>query len=528
VSLRKSQLLLLVLAAVLGIWVAGDGWLHWDESHYLYCGTYLSTAELVQGDVQPSGAPNNFNFGRILYILTVKALMAIAPVGLMGFVTIVAFNLAVLALGVFLIGRMLSMLLPDVQQTPVATALVALAPVGLYMAFKAMPDNQAVVAAIVASYATLRCAREGRPWWCVVAAAGLAVAMLTKSQGIFLYAGFWLAGLLVPIASIDRRRLAIFGLMSGALGLFTTGLILEALGVGVQRYVDAFSGALGGGFSPLFFVLYFATELGVLWTLLPVALFSPRRRELMFFGLWFAISTAPFVFVFYEQVEPRHIMVNLSAAAGLFALSLEVLCTRLRFWLRIRPSFGHLLSVVAVIALMGTNWLCLSLMPHESELWDLRTMLKELDNRYGAGEYTVLSPWALSEFYTIRVVWPAVDVRSVEVMVEDETPERPPSRALRDSHYQGRNIESVSELAHVRRPLVYLGKNLQYGARVFELLKIIAPQTGARLAAVFPPADQLYSAGSRWLWASSEVQLQPLESVGPYRALVVHLRSSEP
>jgi hypothetical protein len=528
VKFGKPWILPLLLAAVLGIWVAADGRLHWDEPHYLYCGTYLSVAELVQGDVQPTGAPNDFNFGRILYILTVKALMAVAPAGVAGFALVLAFNLAMLALGVFLIGRMLGMLLPDVRQAPLATALVSMTPVMLYMAFKAMPDNQALVAAIVASYALLRCVRGARLGWCVLAAAGLTVAMLTKSQGVFLFAGFWLAVLLAAPAHIDRRGVVIFGVLSGVLALLATAVILEILGIGVMRYARAFSAAFGGGFSPLFFALYFATELGVLWLLLPVASFSARRRELLFMGLWFTISTAPFVFVFYEQVEPRHIMVNLPAAAGLFALGVEVLFTRLGSWFRVRPARGTALAALVVILLMGTNWLALALMPHEIELWNLTTMLQDLDARYGAGRYTVLSPWALSEFYTIRVVWPAVDVRSVELMVEDEKPEREPLRELRDIHYHGLNIESLEELSKVHRPLVYLGMQPQFGAGVFDLLARIAPRTAAKLTKWFPPADQLYSAGARWLWASPRAQLQPLARVGPYRAFLVQLRPPGP
>jgi hypothetical protein len=293
--------------------------------------------------------------------------------------------------------------------------------------------------------------------------------------------------------------------------------------VGVARYLAAFRDALGGGFSPFFFVVYFATELGVLWLLLPIALLSPRRREVGFMGVWFVVATAPFVLVFYEQIEPRHIMVNLAAATGLFALALEVLRTRLASWSDLRPVYKSVVASILVLIVMGTNWLALTLMPYEIELKPLTAMLGKLDARYGAGNYTVLVPWTISEFYAIRDIWPGVDVRTVEVMMEDEKPEHEPRRDLRDLHHRGRNIESLDELSKVHRPLVFLGMQRRFAADSIDLLQQASPSLGARLTKRFQVADQLYTSDSRWFWGSPRVHLQPIGQVGHYYAFEAHL-----
>jgi hypothetical protein len=518
----------LVLAVVLGVVLSAGGYLHWDEPHYLYVGAYLSVPEILSGDIQSSGLANDFIFGRILHVLTVKALMLATGPGVASYALVVTFHLSLLFGTLLLIHRILRTLLPGLSETCAAIVVLALAPVIPYLGFKTMPDTQALAAAVLATWAILRCGLPGsggvRVAWCAVACASLVVAILTKSQGVFMPASFWIAAGSVSLAGIDRRRLLWAGVLSGTLALLCSGLLLELLGIGVTRYANGFAEAFAAQLWWPFSTVYATSELGALWLLLPVALFTTRRRELTLFGIWFVVATVPFTAMFFTQIEPRHLTMNLAAAAGLIALALEVINTRVRAWWGLSARGKGVAASAAVLVLLGSDWLALSLMPHEAHLGRLRALLQQLDARYGADNYTILSPWVLNEFHLLRVLWPEMDVRGVQIHVEDDAGGRQPQRRLRDVYYRGRNVESVAELRGIGRPLVYLGTVEPIGFDMFRILGRIAPDFTARLAAKLQPTDHLYTAESRWLWDNPETQLQPVASADYYRALEVSLR----
>jgi len=514
----------LLLAAVVGLSLAADGKLHWDEPHYLYVGSYLSVGDIVANDVQSSGLPNDWIYGRILHILTVKALMAATGPGQAGYILIVTFHAMLLLVSLILTYLILRSMLPDVRESRAATVLLAMSPVVLYLVFKTMPDTQALAASIIATYAILRCAQGAGALWCAIATISLSIAILTKCQAICLPASLCAAACLIPVAGIQRRRLVVLGALSGVAALLISALVLTWIGVGVGRFVGAFADAFGPAYWWPFSILNAATELGLLWLLLPIALLSSRRRELGVMLLWLLFSMLPFLTIFFRQLEPRHITVNLVAAGGLLALGLEAISQRLSLWRRIDAPWKSVAGVIGVVILMASNWVALDVMPHEADLGKLRVMLQLLDARFGPGNYTVLAPWGLNEFHLIRVVRPDVDVRDVEIVEEPGIADRQPRRAARDTYYGGRNIESVEELSKFDRPLVYLGTQERFADGILKLLRRISPAAGARWTSKFPPTDHVYTAGARWLWASPIVRLEPLARIEYYYALRVWLR----
>jgi hypothetical protein len=511
----------LLIAVVLGVFLAADGKLHWDEPHYLYVGSYLSVGDIVADDVQSSGLPNDWIYGRILHILTVKALMSATGPGMAGYHVIVAFHALLILASLILTFLILREVLPGVGESRAATYLLAMSPVVLYLMFKTMPDTQALAASILATYAILRCAQGAGALWCGIAAMSLSIAILTKCQGICMPATFCAAALFIPIAGIRRGRLLALGALGGIVALLLSTVVLEWLGVGVGRFLGAFADAFGPAYWWPFSILNAATELGLLWLLLPIALLSSRRRELGFMLIWLMLSMAPFLTIFFRQLEPRHITVNLVAAAGLLALALEAISQKFGFWQRLGATWKSAAALMAVVILMGSNWIALDVMPHEADLGKLRAMLQLLNAQYGAGNYTVLAPWGLNEFHLIRVLWPAVDVRDVEIVEEPVTTDRLPRRAARDSYYGARNIESIEELSKLNRPLVYLGTQERFAEGTLKLLRRIAPAIGSRWTSKFAPTDHLYTGGARWLWANPSVRLEPLAQVEYYYALRV-------
>ena len=69
-------------------------------------------------------------------------------------------------------------------------------------------------------------------------------------------------------------------------------------------------------------------EAGVLLLALPLALLHPRRREALFFVVWFALATAA-VYLLLHDVETRYLLPNVPALLGLTCLAVGAVTPRL-------------------------------------------------------------------------------------------------------------------------------------------------------------------------------------------------------
>lgn len=515
----------LLIAAIAAVWLAVDSRFHWDEPSYLYAGAYQSVSQIVAGEVQPSGIPSFFQ-GRILHVLFVKGVMAISASVEAGFRILVAIHLALMVFSLVLIWRILRALLPALAEYRAATLLVAMTPVALYMSCKTLGDNEALTAALIATYALIRGAHVGGAYWSVAAIVGLAVAALTKNQMVFLPAAFWATMCLVPIAGIDRRRLAVFGALSGIGAFLLTLATLEWLGVGLREYLASYGHPFENTSPLVAKFVNLGTELGLLWFLLPVALLSSRRRELLAFALWCVIAMAPFLY--FSGVEPRHVAVNLVAVGGLFALALEVINERFDAWRRLSNARKSAVAVLGVMVLMGSNSIMLAIMPHRVDVGQLRAALRTLDEQYGAGRYSLLTARGYTDFHLIRVMWPKRDVRDVgTAAMVVRTDRRPREQALR-AYLGDRYHESLTELARIDRPLVFIGYRHTFAAENLRMmLNSVSQRFGDRLLGKVTLVEHLFTAETQWLWGSPEVRLEPVAQIGHYVAFEVSIRSRD-
>ena len=229
----------LTLGVCAALWLAADGRLSGDEPSYLYAAKYLTLPEIIAGDVQPSGIPG-FLQGRILHLLFLKGVFAIAGDAEPGFHILQFIHLLITVLNLWLIGRIARALMPQSRSIGAATLLLAAAPVVLYLAFKTTADNEALLAALVATLALARIAEGRGAAWMAAGVLGLAAAALTKNQMIFVPAAFWFAACLVPVARLDRRRLALQGALCGLAGMALTIALLETTGIGVTTYIESY------------------------------------------------------------------------------------------------------------------------------------------------------------------------------------------------------------------------------------------------------------------------------------------------
>jgi Dolichyl-phosphate-mannose-protein mannosyltransferase len=514
-------LLPLVLAAIAGLWLAHDGRHHWDEPTYLYEGLYLTPEQIIEGRIQPSGI-GHFTQGRILHALFVKGVMTAAGDGPSGFHALVAINFLLIVASFVLMFHILRDLLPDLPERRGAAFLVAMSPVILYLLFKVLADNEALFAALVATYALLELARGGPKHLGLIAIAGLAIAALTKNQMVFLPATCWVALVAFPVARINRKRLVLYGVGCGLAAFILTLATLQFLGIALEAYLASYLGLMESNVPMIAKFVNVATELGALWLLLPFALLTPRRQELRAFGLWFLLAMAPFVFVI-DSIEARHVAVNLVAVGGLLALAIEAIELRWRAWQRMTDGTRCAVAVAAVVVLMAANALTLKIMPHRVQLDQMQAMIGTLDARYGAGRYALLTSAGYTDFQLIRVLWPEVDARDVSTDTIVFRGHRTRAKALA-CYTRNRDLHSIEDLRALKRPLVYFGYRQTFAAEnLRDILGRVSPRLATRLLGAITLVDRLHTEATAWLWNSPKVRLDPIAESGHYLAYEVKL-----
>ena len=511
----------LALALLLGLRLAADGRLSGDEPGYLYAAAYQSLPQILAGEVQPTGIPG-FTQGRILHVLFLKGVMAMTGAGPEGFRALQVIHLAIIALNVLLIGSIVRRLLPQVAETRAAILLIAMTPIALYFSLKTTADNEALLAALVATWGLLHVASRRSGIGPIAVVIGLVAAALTKNQMIFVPAAFWIAACLVPIDGVDRRRLALQGAVWAAVAGLATVALLEALGIGVANYLESYSSPFANRTPLIAKVMNLGTELGMLWLVLPAALWTQRRRELSFFSLWILAAMAPFLFM--SGVEPRHVAVNLAAAVGLAALALEAVLRRWQAWHRLGQAGRGVLATTGVLIVMACNAISLAIMPHKVDLRSLNTALERLDARYGKDGYALVVSNGYADFHVLRVLWPDRDVLNAGTAEFAVDTARASREALIEAYLADRQVRDIAGLERIEKPVVFFGFRKTFAAANLErILTTFSPPLAASMLGGVTLDEHLYTGYSAWLWNSPKVRLAPILQAGNYQALAIHL-----
>jgi hypothetical protein len=521
-AIARWALVPLALALLLGLRLAADGRLSGDEPGYLYAAAYQTLPQILAGEVQPTGIPG-FTQGRILHVLFLKGVMSLTGAGPQGFRALQVIHLAIVALNVLLIGAIARRLLPQVAETRVAMVLIAMTPIVLYFALKTTADNEAMLAALVATWGLLHLASRRGVAGPAAVVLGLVAAALTKNQMIFVPAAFWMAGCLMPIDGIDRRRLALLGAAWGAAAGLATIALLEALGIGVTNYLESYASPFANQTPLVAKIMNLGTELGLIWLVLPAALWTHRRRELGFFAIWFLASMAPFLFL--SGVEPRHVAVNLAAAGGLAALALEVILRRWQAWHRTGSVGRAAIATAGVLVLMASHAAALAIMPHKVDLRTLNAALSGLDARYGDGGYTLIASNGYADFHVLRVLWPERTVLNAGTSEFAVSTARASRDALLEAYLGDRRVEDIESLEQVDGPAVFFGFRRTFAAANLEkMLSVMSPALAARVLGGVRLDEHLFAGFSAWLWDSPEIRLEPILQAGNYQALEIHIQ----
>lgn len=518
ISAPLAILLSLGILTVLGL----DGRLHWDEPHYLYAAIYQDLDQILRGEVQATSI-SNFTTGKILHLLTINGIHSI--VGNPPLTALVTTGLyAILVFASLILGwHIVSILAPEIRAAvPLGLVVIALTPTAAYLTFKTLPDIPSWFFSCVATFAIIRAVQSTglALGWISLGTITLAFSVLFKNQGVLLPATFVLAGFLSPIQSLERWRLLAKGAAVGLGGAILTVLILVGLSIEVERYLGSSdllskTGTLAAKIMHLVFTGGFA------WIFLPISFLTVRRRILWFFWIWLALVTAPFLLLF-DHVEPRYLLGSLIPMIALSALAIEAVMQKLQ-WIRVRRVKQiNLILLFVMLMIVSLNLLALRLMPYEVDLFQLRKALTQSTDYADSESPVFLSSWRFTEFHILRVLYPELDVYSVDTweMAIDRR-SNTSEEALRQIYHGGRQIDTLDQLGELTGPMFLIGFEYAFPpTNLAGLANAVRPGTGDDLLESLNLLNHLETG---WIWNDENLRMRPIVSLQNYRVFKVML-----
>ncbi len=508
--------------------LALDGGMHWDEPAYLYTGGYLSLQEIFTGDFQPSGIAH-FYLTRPLHVLVIYAVTALTGPGVWGLAGVVGVYTSAL-MGFLIVTRLiLGELMPGSGRLNTAMALGLLIPVVPYLAFKTLPENGALLFSALAMLMLLKAAKAsgwGRVCGLVlVAVVGFALVLWLKGPMLLLLGSGVLAT--VVCGGPRVRRVRLMGLtvvvMVVGFGIAYGGVVLA--GIDPSIYTGGVS-RVGGEYEPISArILNNGVELGWFFLVLPLAFFSPRKREVAVMVGWFLIATVPLALLF-PSMEARYQSGNVPALIGLTALALDGVGPWVwRCWEARRVVTAMGLAVVTVVVVLS-HGLAISVMQHEVRIGQIHATLARLDDTYGRGNYAVLTAWAYTDFHYLRYAYPDLLVYSAhEVKAIDGVElSQELMRSSQERYYPDRLMLNPGQMVDRlggRTPVLF---GFHENFAIANLRTIFSYVPGDRLDRALNQIFLYDHLTTSWLWGNPDYELEEVVHEGHYRAFEVRVK----
>lgn len=511
------QVGLVIALTVCWMWVAADGRFHWDEPGYWYTAAYVSAADILAGDFQPSGI-DGFSNSRVGHILLLKLLTAAFGPGAASLVLMVAVYLAMLLMFLWLAYRVLQTLRPEAHHAGAAVIACALTPIFAYLCFKTVAEIPALFLSTLAALAFLRSLHERPVLWLAIVVAALSGVAFTKNHIALLPASMVVALLLSGGLGYSMRRIAFHAVVSGVAALVLFAALLKIAGMPLDRYlaVATFVEKIADPLPVRFLTL--ALECGPLLLLLPFAIMSSRQTHLRFFALWFALATVPLLFS--PRVEDRYLIANLVPMAGLAQLSFDGFdnFVRRRWRAPDRALVGFGLS--GAFALLALSAFVQPLMLHGVRSDHLSALVRRLDALHGPGHYTIVTPSEYTTFLYLRFMYPT---RAVYTVFTPAPPNHRDPRAwasLQQRYYGSHALQTLESLRSLPGPIMYVSPDANLTVATLHDLLQRLPRSAPRqlaerlLARMHPGKPEQMS----WMWGDERLALCVIERDGHYVA----------
>ena len=308
--MRLPHRALLMIAALLLWLVLGfDGRLHWDEPQYLYAGAYFPIEQIVAGEFQPSLIPG-FTTSRIAHVVLVNWMTGLLGIGPQLVGLVIALYVAFLLVFFFVMYVILRDLTVPGTEAAAATFTVMFSPIGLYLAYKTLPDVPALMWSSFAVLAVIRLVGDGRGGiWFPIGMLALAMTALTKHVLVWTFLSFVAAAIIARPVGMPWARLLwiLVALSVGSVVVFAA--VLMILGLDLSNFLEFLATAIQATEPLAARALNTAIALGLLWILLPIAAFHHDRPLTRFFWVWFAIAACRFCSSRQDSrsaIWPRH------------------------------------------------------------------------------------------------------------------------------------------------------------------------------------------------------------------------------
>jgi hypothetical protein len=494
--------------AVLFLFLAFDGRLHWDEAGYLYTGGFLDREAILKGEFL-----GGIYISRMLHIAVIAAIVDLVGPGLSALAILIGLYFAALLLVARLALLILRQLLSDARGLGLAVVCGMFTPIYLYLAFKTMPEIPGLALSSIAAWALLS-AFTGRPLiWLSVVSLALAATAFLKTEMTLLYISLVATLFLFGPDRYPRGRLIGYVLVSGLGALAAFALALWALGIDLAVYLKIGRWLLTREEPLAAKLLHIALEGGVFFLALPLAFLSRRRRDAWFCLTWFLLATLPLPLMI-AHFESRYLAGNLIPLIGLIYLAGEGLAPRLaKWWRRSRPATACAAGL-ALLVVVGSNLIALSVMTHELRIDQLHRLIARLDQAYAGRNYAILTPYAYTDFHYLRFVYPARPIYTVQTVF---------SRPNNDwRYYPGRVVTDLAQLESVDAELVYLG--FHENLAVENLRRIVGVIPLPILARQFEKKEFQDHLTLSWMWGNPELVFEEPLREGHYLAYPVRLR----
>ena len=320
-------------------------------------------------------------------------------------------------------------------------------PIYLYLAFKTVAEIPGLALSSIASWALLS-AFTGRPLiWLPVVSLALAATALFKPETTLLYVSLAATLLLFGPDRYPRRRLMGHVLVSGlgALAVFAAALWL--LGIDLALYLKMgmqlpSRGAFGREAPP-----HCPGGRGFLCRRAARVSFEPAAGRVVLPDLVPARDPAPAAVS--EHVESRFLAPNLVPLIGLIYLAADGLAPRVAEWWRRSRAVTACVAGLALLIVVGSNLIALSVMTHELRIDQLHRLIARLDQTYANRNYAILTPYTYTDFHYLRFAYPERPIYTVQTVFNQQTDNW--------SYYPNRVITDLAQLKALDAELVYLG-----------------------------------------------------------------------
>lgn len=515
---------LAALILIIGFWIVlgFDGRLHWDEPQYLYTGAFFSIQEIVADHFQASGI-DGFTVSRIAHVALVKLLAEIFGVGGHLVLLVMIFYEVLLTICLYVTYLILRDLGVSAVGAGFATLIVGFSPVGLYLAYKTLPDVPALMWSSLAVLAAIRSVQRRGWFWIPVGAVAISAAALTKYILVWTFAAFALTVLIPGHPSMPwKKSLPIF-LVMGTGSILVFALVLIAAGLPLADFLAFLSVARNTSDPLVAKIFHILVALGILLTVLPIAAFHHDKKLTRFLLVWFAMATLPFLIV-VPRLEVRYLAPGLIPLAGLTFLALDVLRSRLPAALG-RPRSEVLLAGLLVFTVALSSRTVQGLTEHEVEMYSMHRLLKRLDAVLGPGAYAVVTPWEYSTFLYLRLVYPN---RAVYDGFDPRLVGEPDWMAAQEKFFDGYLLRNMDQVRAISDPLVYIG--FPEAMPIANLRDWTDWTPDPIRQAVLRKLDSLGALkhiSLSWMWHAPELSLSPMAQVGNYTAYNVEVREAD-